>query len=302
VTAAIEVFDDFPMVFVPSLVVVFAIASGVAVTAAIVAVAVRRWRARRPALVRTNYRGVAVPVILGDAVVAGSLAGLVLVASIELAIQAPLVIVLAVIAVVVVMWAVGAWDDRKGDERARGFRGHLGALRTRSLTGGVLKIAGGLVAGMIAAPLLPLRGAAPLAHVVETVVLVGLTANAVNLFDRAPGRAGKVTLLVGIPLALFGDPLWRLAATPVLGAVAGALRSDLREDAMLGDAGANPLGAVIGVGLVASLDQPGRLTAITILLVLTLASEKWSFSRAIEATPPLRWLDGLGRKDQVAAK
>ncbi len=71
---------------------------------------------------------------------------------------------------------------------------------------------------------------------------------------------------------------------------------------MLGDAGANPLGAVLGVGLAASLDEPARLVAIVVLLALNLASEKWSFSKAIEASPPLRWLDGLGRPDQLAPK
>jgi hypothetical protein len=32
------------------------------------------------------------------------------------------------------------------------------------------------------------------------------------------------------------------------------------------------------------------------LVVLNLASEFVSYSRVIERTPPLRWLDGLGRR------
>jgi hypothetical protein len=30
-------------------------------------------------------------------------------------------------------------------------------------------------------------------------------------------------------------------------------------------------------------------------VVLTALSERWSFTRAIDAVPPLRWLDDLGR-------
>ena len=124
----------------------------------------------------------------------------------------------------------------------------------------------------------------------------------INLLDRAPGRAAKTALLIGVPLGIAGEGAWAAPAAAVFGALLYCLVPDLRERAMLGDAGANPLGAVIGVGLIVSLTEPGRLIAIALLLALNLASEKWSFSRAIEATPPLRWLDGLGRKDEVAAK
>ena len=60
---------------------------------------------------------------------------------------------------------------------------------------------------------------------------------------------------------------------------------------MLGDAGANPLGGVLGLGLALSLDETWRLVAIGVLVLLNLASEKWSFSKLIErvrAAPGLR--------------
>lgn len=253
-------------------------------------------------LVRTNVNGIEVPVVLGDALSAGALLGLVVVAAVELVAGSIHPDSIAVAVVVATMWAAGAWDDRKGDERPRGFRGHLGALTAMTVTGGLVKILGGAVAGLAAAALLPPRGAGPAAHIVETVALVALTANLVNLLDRAPGRAGKVSLLIGLPLAVAGDLQWGLSVTPLLGALVFCMGPDLRERAMLGDAGANPLGAVLGLGLAASLGEPHRLIAIAILLALNLASERWSFSKAIEATPPLRWLDGLGRVDQLAPK
>jgi hypothetical protein len=41
----------------------------------------------------------------------------------------------------------------------------------------------------------------------------------------------------------------------------------------------------------------GRLGVLAVLVVLTAASERWSFSGAINRVPPLRWLDGIGRSD-----
>lgn len=273
------------------------------VVAAGAAFVVLGWREQQhpPTLVRTNVRGIRVPAILGDALVGGALPGLLLLMMLQGRLTR-MAYTIAVLVVLIVMWAAGTWDDRRGDERPRGFRGHLSALRGRSMTGGMLKIIAGLLAGLIAALFLPDGGAGHLAHIGETILLVALSANLVNLLDRAPGRAAKMSLLVGLPLALFGAVHWAVAAAPVLGALVYCLGPDLRERAMLGDAGANPLGAVLGVGLAASLGEPGRLVAIGVLLVLNLASEKWSFSKAIEATPPLRWLDGLGRKDEVAPK
>jgi hypothetical protein len=192
----------------------------------------------------------------------------------------------------VVMGAAGSWDDRKGDERPRGFGGHLGALRSRTFTGGAVKAIAGGVAGLVAGAVL----GDDLAQMVEVALLVALGANLINLFDRAPGRAGKVAFLAFIPLMVLGDPDWAVVTGGALGALIVCLVFDLRETAMLGDAGANPIGALLGLGLAATLGETGRIVAIVILLALNLASEKWSFSKVIAATPPLAWFDGLGRR------
>jgi hypothetical protein len=64
---------------------------------------------------------------------------------------------------------------------------------------------------------------------------------------------------------------------------------------MLGDTGANCLGALVGVALVADA-PPRRLAAVfAALTAATVASEAVSFSRLIDATPPLHWLDQVGR-------
>jgi hypothetical protein len=65
---------------------------------------------------------------------------------------------------------------------------------------------------------------------------------------------------------------------------------------MLGDAGANALGAMLGAAAAQTLPRSARLCLLTGIVALTVASEKVSFTRVIEATPPLRWLDMLGRR------
>jgi len=64
---------------------------------------------------------------------------------------------------------------------------------------------------------------------------------------------------------------------------------------MLGDCGANALGAVVGWTLAAHLGPRGRLVAATGIVGLTLASERVSFSRVIESNPALAFLDRWGR-------
>jgi UDP-GlcNAc:undecaprenyl-phosphate GlcNAc-1-phosphate transferase len=242
---------------------------------------------------RTNVSGRRVPAVLGGPNAIAALLVLVLLqmgAVLGWSAARTGEIGIAVAVVVVVMTLAGTFDDLRGDERQRGFKGHLRAAVSLRLTGGLVKLAAGVAAG-VTAGLLVADGAA----LAEIALLVALMANLVNLTDRAPGRAGKVAVVVAVPLVVFGDPDWGIAAAGLLGALAGCLPLDLSERAMLGDAGANPLGAVLGLGLGVALEPPGRLAAIALLLLLNIASERWSFSRAIERVAWLRTLDDIGR-------
>src|SRR5437870_1683210 len=126
--------------------------------------------------------------------------------------------------------------------------------------------------------------------------LLALSANFVNLLDLRPGRASKGFLPAWVVLAYFAwGSAYVVLSLPVAAAALLWLAPDLGERGMLGDAGANLLGAVLGAGAVLTLGIPGRLGVLGVLVVLTVAAERWSFSRAIDATPPLRWLDRIGR-------
>jgi hypothetical protein len=84
---------------------------------------------------------------------------------------------------------------------------------------------------------------------------------------------------------------------------------DLAEQGMLGDCGANPVGALLGSTVVlATLARPSgmawRSGVFAAIVGLTLVSERVSFTSVIESTPVLRDIDGWGRRprdDQSAA-
>jgi UDP-N-acetylmuramyl pentapeptide phosphotransferase/UDP-N-acetylglucosamine-1-phosphate transferase len=82
----------------------------------------------------------------------------------------------------------------------------------------------------------------------------------------------------------------------VVGATAGLLVPDLRERLMLGDAGANVLGATLGLGVVLTTGTTVQLAVVAVLLALNLVSERVSFSRVIDQVGPLHALDRLGRR------
>ena len=249
--------------------------------------------ARAPAgLLRTNVSGRSVPAVLVLPLLLGLMFAFLLTLFTfgDLAHDARR-IVLASVTVALLMAAAGVYDDLRGDEQSRGFKGHLKQAAAGRLSGGVVKMAAGAVAGLSAGFLIDDGRAA-----FEIAVVVALASNLVNLLDRAPGRASKVVLLAALPVVLFGHPGWTLGAAGLLGALLVCTPIDLAEQAMLGDAGANALGAVTGLGLAVGMEERGRLIAFGILLAANLASERWSFSQLIESIPGLRALDRWGRR------
>jgi UDP-N-acetylmuramyl pentapeptide phosphotransferase/UDP-N-acetylglucosamine-1-phosphate transferase len=64
---------------------------------------------------------------------------------------------------------------------------------------------------------------------------------------------------------------------------------------MLGDTGANVIGATLGLGVVLGLGSEGRTGVLIALIVLNVLAELLSFSRVIERVPLLRAFDRLGQ-------
>jgi Glycosyl transferase family 2 len=161
---------------------------------------------------------------------------------------------------------LGLADDLwSGPER--GFRAHLRA----GTTTGVLKLVGIPLVGLLAT------------RRISGALLVGLAANVINQLDTRPGRALKAYLGAAVPLRA-------PAGVAVL-----LLPYDLREMAMLGDAGSNALGGLLGLNSVQRFTGRGRWVAIGALAGLTVLGERTSIGTWIERTPVVSWIDRLGR-------
>ena len=208
--------------------------------------------------------------------------------------------------------AAGLIDDldagaHDGQTPAKGLKGHLSALARGRVATGAVKIAvigsGALVAGVLlarhraaAAPLR--RPAATALDAVVSAVTIASWADVHNLLDLRPGRALKAAALLTAPLLADrrrAAAASRALAAGCLGAAAAALPGDLMEETMLGDTGANALGALAGTALAAHPARPVRVAAAAAGTGLVLASERVSFTRVIARTPALAALDAVGR-------
>jgi UDP-GlcNAc:undecaprenyl-phosphate/decaprenyl-phosphate GlcNAc-1-phosphate transferase len=263
--------------------------------AAAVAVAPATWRALvQGRFVRENYRGREVAFPFGVVIVFAAVLALVPLALVarfaddralpdHLSLVVPYALGVAFL---------GLADDALSGP-ARGWRGHGAALLRGELSTGVVKAVGSL--GLALYVLAAAGGRTDGEYLLAAAVLV-LATNVFNLLDLRPGRAVKAFVLLGAgltagawdarPLAALG-----LFAAPVL--VAGAY--DLRERAMLGDTGSNLIGGLAGLWLVLTLSTLGLAIATGVLVIVTAYGEIRSLSALIDRTPPLRFLDSIGR-------
>ncbi|WP_449240740.1 hypothetical protein [Desulfoscipio gibsoniae] len=191
---------------------------------------------------------------------------------------------------------LGLMDDFWGSREASGLTGHFKALMRGRLTTGALKaLGGGILALIIGAQLYP----GDLWRIMDSALIIALSVNLVNLFDLRPGRAGKVFVLLYIillPAALGGAEA--LMATMTLGALLAFLPADLKARAMMGDAGSNTLGMVIGLTAAAALEGNYRIGYLTALVIMHIITEKYSLTRIIADNFMLNYLDMLGREKE----
>jgi len=260
---------------------------------------------RITAPVATNHRGLRVPLSLGTglAVGYGSLAVFEALEAFPGSAATRTVGIewLWLLLAMAVVFAAGLYDDLR-PSRVHGVRTHFRELRRGHVTSGIVKLVAGVAAAVIA-----VLGAHPAgwspgsARLVLAILLIAGVTNLFNLLDVAPGRALKFgcCLAAGVLVARSSSLAWAS-----VGQTAVLLPLDVREKAMLGDAGANLLGFVLGYLLWARLSTVGVAIAVAIVLVLHALAETVTLTRIIRATPPLRWFDDLGRLpgvDQGAA-
>jgi hypothetical protein len=233
-----------------------------------------------------NYRGRDVPAVLGFALLVGGVATAAFASALD-RVTAPGLVADAAAGLV---FAAGLVDDLVPGG-PRGIRGHLRELGKGRVSSGVVKLI--VVAAASVVTVAASSRGDTLVRVAGVVLIAG-AANLWNGLDVRPGRAIKFGLLFlpivfsfGIRSAPFVPGVW-LAALIVLPWDAG-------ERAMLGDAGSNLLGFAVGVAAYQAMADVWILVAAALVLVLNVVAETVTLSRAIDAIPPLRWWDRLGR-------
>lgn len=203
--------------------------------------------------------------------------------------------------------ALGLFDDAYSGT-SRGWRGHGAAVRRGEFPTGLLKAVGtlGLAAyfagtGSKLAVLAVFDGARvydgpDVVPYLLTVAVLVLATNLFNIIDLRPGRAfkGLVLVTIGCTIAVGTDLIRAFGA--YLGAILVVGAYDLRERGMLGDTGANLLGAVAGLMLVTAITSTlGLAICAAVLLGITAYGEFRSISAFVERTPGFRHLDSVGR-------
>jgi UDP-N-acetylmuramyl pentapeptide phosphotransferase/UDP-N-acetylglucosamine-1-phosphate transferase len=245
---------------------------------------------------RKNYRGLELPATAGIGVLIGLLAGIVVASVLHMLFASSRMLAdasstgLLFVAAAGGFGFLGLWDDLAGSAGERGWRAHTQALIHGRATAGAIKLLGGGAVSLIIA--------SALEHAfwwaVVDALIIAMSANAVNLLDKRPGRAGKTFILAALGLMIVGGATAPGLAAAI-GAVLLALPFDLRERAMLGDAGANALGALLGVSTVLDSTHTFRLVALGLLVLVTAVGARPGLSRVIESVGPLRRFDRAGR-------
>jgi UDP-N-acetylmuramyl pentapeptide phosphotransferase/UDP-N-acetylglucosamine-1-phosphate transferase len=240
-----------------------------------------------------NYRGLEIPAACGMAVVLGLLAGAAAVA-LPLVRRDAVAAVASFAVVAVGFGLLGLWDDIATVPHERGWKVHLAALGRGTPTTGAIKLVGGAAfAFVVTAP-----SGLSFWRTLHLAALIAMSANLFNLLDVRPGRAGKFALVAIVPClvaSLAGGSVVWVPLLVLAAAIGSFLPFDLRERAMLGDVGANAIGAAVGAGVITTGSFAVELAVLVVLVAAHLVADKPGLSRLIDATPPLAALDKAGR-------
>jgi hypothetical protein len=200
---------------------------------------------------------------------------------------------------------LGLIDDLLEGRERGGFRGHLArAGATGEISTALIKAFFGLALA-VAANIIFRRTTGPAMIVVDSLI-IALCANAVNMLDVRPGRAIKgfaaaaALILVGSLIGgAFGGrasilPMTWFLIGPFIVWSVNMASIDFKCRGMLGDAGANVIGAALGLLAVWELSATMRWVALGLLIGFHMLCEAVSLTSVIERVAPLKWLDKLG--------
>ena len=208
---------------------------------------------------------------------------------------------LIMISVLYTVGLLGFIDDVLGSRDVLGLIGHTHALLKGRLTTGIIKAVGVITVSLI--------GSIFLSYGLWTIILntlvTALFANLLNMFDLRPGRAIKFYLLLVIVFVINIILTRRyylfILIMPIVGSVIGYFPFDIKGHCMMGDAGANLLGASLGILSIIQYGNSVKLTMFIALILIHIFAEKYSLSDLIKYSKLLNFIDELGRckNDQI---
>jgi len=161
-------------------------------------------------------------------------------------------------------------------EKAKGLKGHLLKLKTGQLTPGILKLVFIFIFSVGVAFFFKRR------YWLIDGLLLSLLANTVNTLDTRPLRAISfylVSLLIGT-INNFQSLITTLAWVLAGGSLA-IYPFERKEATMLGDAGSNLLGAMLGL-ITWNFTLYTRIALIVLALIWQVLADRYSFSRFLE--------------------
>lgn len=193
-----------------------------------------------------------------------------------------------------VMLTAGLADDFYGDHSVKGLKGHFFEFMNGRLTTGLFKALTGIILAFVACSVF----SSGWVSLLTNSLLVIFCINTFNLLDLRPGRALKAFLSFSFILfAVKGFYFPQAFLLSPVGAAAAYFPYDLKSQAMLGDAGANVLGFILGLTLVWVMPEAGKILLIALLAGLHLYTEKCSLTAYIASNRFLNYIDLLGRPE-----
>ncbi|MFN8015108.1 MAG: hypothetical protein U0R17_00690 [Acidimicrobiia bacterium] len=246
-------------------------------------------------LLRNNYRGQSISTI-GGLILVCSIFLFALILAVIPNISSKYLFTNNMLIVILGFSFFGLIDDLIGDKSSQGFKGHIKQLVKGNVTTGAMKIFGGPAITAIAISS-EIKSNGYLEFIID-VITISLIVNLFNLFDLAPGRTTKYSILWIALLFAFNVSNFSINAYFLVTVLVCSLIFDLREKFMLGDIGSNAIGAVVGFITINLLNLESTLLILVFALLLNLVSEFISFSKIIDKIYPLRFLDSLGQKQE----
>ncbi|MFW6281885.1 MAG: glycosyl transferase family 4, partial [bacterium] len=188
----------------------------------------------------------------------------------------------------IIITAVGFLDDLAGSKNQQGFKGHFKSLFSGEITTGFIKA---FVSFLLVFLVLFSYGFQSYFRLFLNLGIIILMTNFINLLDLRPARSIKFFLLFSFILILFLPLLSYFF--PVYLVLFFYLPFELKARVMLGDTGANFLGIVLGFPLIFINNLLLEVIILFFLILLTIISEKYSFSTIIKNNKYLNYLDEL---------